>query len=133
MSVSVWLCVPLCVCGVGGAPGLRIAADGGALAIGAAAGWWRGRLTHIAVNPDTHELTSRTSPLGVLLIAGLYLVRFGLRYYAEQNPGAVHGAATLFTDGLMIFAIGMLSVQRLEMWLRCRRLLTEARAGGSAA
>lgn len=101
-----------------------------ALALGAAAGWWRGRLTNITINPETHELTSRTSPFGVLLIAGLFLVRFGLRYEAQTNPGVIPGGAGLVTEALLVLAIGMMATQRLEMWLRCQRLLAEARANG---
>ena len=104
-----------------------------ALALGAAAGWWRGRLTTITVDPETHALTSRTSSLGVLLIAGLFALRYGLRMVEVQNPGAIPGGAGLATDVLMVFGIGMMAVQRLEMWLRAERLLKEARAAKAAA
>jgi hypothetical protein len=98
-----------------------------ALALGAAIGWWRGRLTRITVNPETEELTSRTSPIGVLVIAGIFLIRYGLRYLMEKNPSVVPGGAPVATDGLMMLAIGAMAVQRLEMWIRAQRLLTETR------
>jgi len=104
------------------------AAVGVAALLGAAIGWWRGRLTNITVNPDTHELTSRTSPVGVLVIAGIYLLRYGVRYLMDNNPGAVPVHAAFVTDALMVLAIAMLAVQRLEMWLRAERLLKAARA-----
>lgn len=103
-----------------------IGAVAGALVLGAAAGWWRGRLTRITVDPDTHLLTSKTSPLGVLLITGLYVVRYVARMYAQQHPAALPADATAVTDGLMVFAIVMMAVQRLEMWLRSQRLVAEA-------
>jgi hypothetical protein len=112
---------------------VAIAVVVGALAVGAAAGWWRGRLTHITVDPATHELTSRASPVGVILIAGLYLLRYGLRMVELKNPNAIPGGAALVTDGLTLFGIGMLALQRLEMWLRCRHLLADARAKTDAA
>ena len=46
-----------------------------ALLLGSTIGWWRGRLTHITVDPETHDLTSRTSPVGVLLIGGVVTVQ----------------------------------------------------------
>src|SRR4051794_27821391 len=56
-------------------PRLVIALEAVALALGALAGWWRGRLTRITVDPETHALTSKTSPMGMLLILGLFAVR----------------------------------------------------------
>src|SRR6516165_2159760 len=58
-----------------------LALEAGALGLGAFAGWWRGRLTHITVDPATHALTSKTSPLGMLLILALFAVRYGLRSF----------------------------------------------------
>jgi hypothetical protein len=98
------------------------------LGVGAAMGWWRGRLTNVSVNPETHELTSRTSPIGVLLVAGLFVLRYALRYGAESRSIEIPGGATLLTDALLLFAVGTVSAQRLEIWLRCQRLLTAARA-----
>ena len=100
-----------------------------ALLLGSTIGWWRGRLTHITVDPETHDLTSRTSPVGVLLIGGVFAVRYALRVYEVSHPAALPGGATLGADALLIFAIGMMSVQRLEMWLRCQRLIAEAKVG----
>jgi hypothetical protein len=96
------------------------------LALGAAAGWWRGRLTHITIDPETHDLTSRTSPIGVLLVFGLFMARYAVRMVELQHPAALPIAAGVVADGLMTFAIAMMAVQRLEMWLRCRRLLADA-------
>src|ERR1700757_3585812 len=64
-----------------------LAADVAALALGALAGWWRGRLTRIAVDPQTHALTSKTSPLGMLLILAIFAVRYGLRSFDAQTAG----------------------------------------------
>jgi hypothetical protein len=105
---------------------ILIAAVAVSLALGALAGWWRGRLTHITIDPETHDLTSRTSPIGTLLIAGLFALRYGLRMVEISHPNALPGGAAMATDVLMVFAIGMMSVQRLEMWLRCQRLIAGA-------
>ena len=105
-----------------------LGAEGLALAIGAAAGWWRGRTTTISVDPATHEVTSKASPVGLALIAGLLLVRFGLRGYASDHAAALHVTPMQVADVFLLFAIGLVCAQRAEMWLRARNLLRAARA-----
>jgi len=99
---------------------------------GAVVGWYRGRLTHITIDPATHDLTSKTSPVGVVLIAVLFAARYGIRL-AFPDLSASHGSlesqAGAIADALTLFGIGAIVVQRLEMWLRCQRLLAEARTG----
>jgi hypothetical protein len=101
-----------------------------ALAGGAVVGWYRGRLTHITIDPATHDLTSKTSPVGLVLVAVLFAARYGIRL---AFPGAGYGQGSLgsqagaIADALTLFGIGAMVVQRLEMWIRCRRLLAEAK------
>jgi hypothetical protein len=99
------------------------------LAAGAALGWQRGRAMHIAIDPETHALNQTSSPLALLLIVGLIAVRMGLRTAADVEGAAWHLDAVLITDCLVAFALGLLSVQRLEMFLRGSRLLEQAKAG----
>ncbi|WP_374658932.1 DUF1453 domain-containing protein [Phenylobacterium sp.] len=109
-------------------PGM-IAIGLAALALGVAAGWWRGRTTTITVDPQTHALTSKVSPLGVLLLAGLFAVRYGLRDFAGAHAGAMHVQPTEISEAFLLFAVGLVCAQRLEMWLRARRMLAAARRG----
>jgi hypothetical protein len=102
--------------------------DVAALAIGAFAGWWRGRFTRITVDPATHELTSKTSPVGMLLILALFAVRYALRSYGSETAGALHVSVAAVTDALMLLAVGLVCAQRLEIALRATRMLREARA-----
>jgi membrane protein CcdC involved in cytochrome C biogenesis len=97
-----------------------------ALAVGAAAGWQRGRMIRIEVDPETHTLSATQSPFAILFILVLILVRSGLRAALQSGEGGVLDAATL-TDMLIAFALGLLAVQRLEMYVRARRLLAAAR------
>jgi hypothetical protein len=100
--------------------------------VGAAAGWQRGRFMRIAVDPATHDLTSRASPLGMVFIIALLGLRVGLRG-AVMQTGAVPGLSPVaLTDGLLVLFGVMMMVQNLEMWLRARRLLAEARASRAA-
>jgi hypothetical protein len=105
-----------------------IAVDIAALALGAALGWWRGRFTKITVNPETHDLTSQASPLGMVLILAIMVIRQGVRSYATANAGALHVSVIDVTDAFLLLAVGVVCAQRLEMALRANRLLTEARA-----
>ena len=99
-----------------------------ALSVGAALGWQRGRFTRIEINLETHELKSRASAIGMILILVVMLARQGLRYLLAGNTSALGVPALVISDGLLILAVAMLSVQRLEMWQRASRLLAEARA-----
>lgn len=95
------------------------------LLIGAAVGWQRGRMMHISVDPDTHALNQKASPAAMLFLVGLIVVRMAARGLLDAN-GDVSPA--MLTDPLIAFALGMFTVQRVEMYLRAKRLLDEARA-----
>ncbi len=113
---------------------LVVAELAAALAAGAVAGWYRGRLTHVTIDPATHDLTSKTSPVGVVLIAVLFAARYAIRLALPgadaDHPGSLESTAGVIADALTLFGIGAMVVQRLEIWLRCRRLLAEAKGAG---
>jgi hypothetical protein len=100
-----------------------------ALAIGAVLGWQRGRFMHIEVDPDTHLLNQRASPAALLFIIGLIAVRFAARSALASGAGDtfLHLNAMAVTDILVALALGLISVTRLEMYLRAKRLLEAAR------
>jgi hypothetical protein len=99
-----------------------------AFALGAALGWQRGRLMRIDVDPETHAVTFVQSPMAFLFIVVLIAVRTGMRTAAQSwTAGPFHMSPASLTDILVAFALGLLSVQRLEMFLRARRLLAESR------
>ena len=95
-----------------------------ALVAGGGLGWLRGSTMRIAVDPVTHDLNQRQSPAAILLIVVLIAARFLLREQLAGDP--THPAAGVI-DAFVAFAVGLLSMQRLEMFLRARRLLDEAR------
>lgn len=112
------------------APGAAIlAVYAAALGIGALGGWWRGRLTRITVDPASHDLTSKTSPVGMLLVLAIFALRYVLRSFGAQTAGMLHVSALAVTDALMLLAVGIVCAQRLEIALRATRLLKEARGG----
>ncbi|MGO4409136.1 MULTISPECIES: CcdC protein domain-containing protein [unclassified Brevundimonas] len=97
-----------------------------ALALGAAAGWQRGKTITIEKEPDG-SLKAQASPLGLILVIGLFAARAGLRELMQSNAVAWGLDAVVVTDAFMIFAIGLIVTQRIEMYIRARRVL----AGGS--
>jgi hypothetical protein len=95
-----------------------------ALAVGAGVGWQRGKLMRLSVDPATHTLNQQSSPAALLFIVALILARQGLRYEAAQYGINVFN----ITGILMAFALGLMSVARIEMYIRAKKLLEQARA-----
>lgn len=104
-------------------------AETAALVVGSALGWWRGATTRITIDPETHDLTSQASMIGMALIGGVVLLRFGLRDLAWQHATAWRVTPIEIADVSLLFAAGLVCIQRLEMWLRARKLLADARGG----
>ncbi|HEY5409258.1 MAG TPA: hypothetical protein VIJ94_00900 [Caulobacteraceae bacterium] len=104
-----------------------------ALVIGGALGWWRGKMMHISVDPETHALNTKASPAAMIFIVALIAIRMALRGVAMGEASALHLSVTVITGAFMAFAIGLFGVQRLEMALRANRLLREARAARASA
>ena len=93
------------------------------LLIGAAVGWQRGKMMHIHVDPATHALNQRASPAAMLFLLALLVVRsLGRGFLGSEGV-----SPAMLTDPLIAFALGMFTLTRVEMYLRARRLLEEAR------
>jgi hypothetical protein len=95
------------------------------LLAGAALGWQRGRMMHIVVDPETHAIRQKASPAAMLFLLGL----IAARYIARIEGAAWQVEVMAVTDVLIAVALGLLSAQRIEMYLRAKRLLDEARRG----
>jgi Protein of unknown function (DUF1453) len=97
------------------------------LAIGLIIGWYRGKMIRIECNPESGELRQRASPLAMLLLAGLVVLKLGARAIFGETAATYPGSsALLLTDAFIGFALGLLSATRLELYLRGRRLLGAA-------
>jgi hypothetical protein len=102
-----------------------------AMGVGGVVGWYRGRLTNITINPETHEFASQASIAGTILIGAVFAARYAVRIAVDGGtlPAGLHLDVAGITQGLMLFLVAMVSVQRVEMFIRCQKLLTEARGG----
>ena len=99
-----------------------------AFALGSAIGWYRGKTMKIHVDPETHALNQVASPLAFLVLVALIGLRFAIRGGAAYEAGLGQIDVKLITVCLVAMALGLLSMTRLEMYLRGSRLLNEARA-----
>jgi hypothetical protein len=94
------------------------------VAIGAVIGWHRGKMIRIERSAETGELRQKASPLAMLLLVALIVLKLGARAIfgdsAATQPGS---SASLLTDAFIGFALGLLTATRLELYLRARRLL----------
>jgi len=93
-------------------------------AIGAAVGWHRGKLIRIHRDEQTGELRQKASPIALLLLAALVVLKLGTRaIFGETSAGHTGSGALLLTDAFIGFALGLLSATRLELYLRAQRVL----------
>ena len=89
---------------------------------GVVAGWYRGKFTHITLDTETGVLTGKGSMIGLVLILVIYVGRYAVVTWAQTHPDH-SGTAVLVADAALVFGFATLIVARLEMWLRCRRLM----------
>lgn len=103
------------------APGiLSLAGMAAALVLGGLFGWQRGRLTRLERDPTTGHVFAKSSAAGVVLIVAVLVCRLGLRAAVQSWPELAHVGR--IGDWLLFFAVGLVSVSRIEMALRAARL-----------
>jgi hypothetical protein len=95
-----------------------------ALAIGAGLGWQRGKLMHLSVDPATQQLNQKASIGGLLFI----VVLIAIKLVGQAEGSALHLNVMLLTQAFAVMALGLFSAMRVEMYLRGKRLLAQARA-----
>lgn len=94
------------------------------LIAGLVLGWYRGRLIRIERNAETGELRQRASPLAMMLLLVLVVIKVGARsIFGETAAGHPGSGAMMLTDAFIGFALGLLSATRAELYLRARRIL----------
>lgn len=122
ISLTIW------VFSMSPGPGpLALAIDLFAFAAGAALGWWRARASRFTIDPETHVITNKVSRWGMLLILGIFALRYVLRNILTEQASVLHVSAMEVTDSFLLLAVGLVSVQRIEWLIRARRMLAEVR------
>lgn len=121
---------------------LWIAGFAVALAVGGAIGFLTTHHQEFSLDPETGEITSRATPIGLMLVLGFFVVRFGLKFvmsggdpYGPQNyQPNLHPTMTAiaWTDLGIMFSLGLVIARAVTTWLRALPLLAQ-RAGATAA
>ncbi len=96
-----------------------------ALVMGAALGWQRGKMMRITIDPDSHALNTTSSPAAVLFLVAIVAIRTGARAVIGDGQ-ALHLDPFAITDMLVALALGLFTTQRIEMYLRAKRMLETA-------
>jgi hypothetical protein len=102
------------------------------LAAGLGLGWMRARGTRVAIDPETHELTSQVSPWGMLLLVAIMLARIGIEYLDATMGSSWPISPAAIANALLLLALGNIVGRAGEVWMRAQKLLTEARAAKAA-
>ncbi len=89
--------------------------------LGGVAGWYRGKTVTIEKEPDG-SLMAQASPLGLILLVVLFAGRSLLRDLIKSHAAAWHLNALAVTDAFLVFAMGLIVMQRVEMFIRARRI-----------
>ena len=99
-----------------------------ALVVGGFLGWQRGRFIHIERDANG-GLTQKASPAALILLLVIIGIRYAVRAYFGATPddhGQMSENALIATDGLLLFAVGLIAMTRVELALRARRILAGA-------
>lgn len=116
-------------------PVLILLAFAAALAVGGLVGFLRTHHMRFSVDSETQSVTQTATPLGTIIIAGLFVLRFGLKLvFPELNGsggfagagGAGHHISThviYWTDGGLLFAAGMIWGRAVTTWVRAKAVL----------
>ncbi len=107
--------------------GLDLAVFVAALAVGGGIGWLRAKAVKLTVDPATHEVTSATSPVGLMIVLAVFLVRFGLRSATAAEASVSGLDPAVLADAFLLLAAGLVVGQRVEIAIRARRLIAAAR------
>lgn len=91
------------------------------LALGCAFGWQRGKMTTIYKEPDG-TLKAQASPIGLIIVIAILIARRALEPWLEAHAAEWHVNPLAILEAFMLFAAGMVVVQRLEMWIRARNI-----------
>ncbi len=112
---------------------LGVAVMVAAVAVGGGFGYLLARHQHLAIDPQTGAVTSRMSPVGMVLFVGLFAARLGFRFavLGTEPPARIVAHSTqiaLYTDAGLLFVFSLVAVQAAETWRRIRPLQADAGA-----
>jgi hypothetical protein len=99
-----------------------------AAGLGGVAGWHWGRTMAIEVHPEDGTLMVKGGQAAILVMGVLILFRIGLRSGLRLEASAWHLDMVLISDASIVFSAFLFSLRAVEMYLRARRVMGEAKA-----
>jgi hypothetical protein len=102
-----------------------------ALALGAGVGFLTTHHQEFAVDPETGKLTARATPIGTILVLGLFAARYAVKFIAPHaDPQTHHPSADVlaWTDAGLIFATAMIAARAVTTWVHTKPLLDAHKA-----
>jgi len=98
-----------------------------AAGLGGVAGWHWGRTMAIEVHPEDGTLMVKGGQATILVMAVLILFRMGMRTGLRMEANAWHLDVLLISDALIVFTAFLFTLRAVEMYLRARRVMGEAK------
>ncbi len=98
-----------------------------AAVLGGVAGWHWGRTMAIEVHPEDGTLMVKGGYAAVLVMGVLILFRMGLRTGLAVEGEAWNLDALLISDALIVFSAALFTLRAVEMYLRAKRVMGEAK------
>lgn len=94
----------------------------GAAVAGAGLGYLRARHQQFSLDPATGEISSKATPIGMILIGGFFAARFGLEFYTHSRDVPHALGLQRATDIGLIFSFALMAAQRWEIWKRAQAM-----------
>ena len=98
-----------------------------AAVLGAGAGWHWGRTMAIEVHPHDGTLMVKGGMAAVVVMGVLILFRIGLRTGLRMEASSWHLDMVLISDASIVFSAFLFTFRAIEMFLRARRVMDEAK------
>lgn len=90
----------------------------------------------LSIDQASGTITSKMSPVGMVLFLGLFAARFVLRMAMQgggQSFAHPSGPVLMYTDAGLLFVLGLVAAQAWETWRRAKPLLDGHRTSQAAA
>jgi len=102
-----------------------------ALVLGAGVGFLTTHHQEFAVD-ETGQITAKATPIGTILVLGLFAARYAMRFIAPQPTPGMHAHPSAdfvaWTDAGLIFATAMLVARAVTTWIHTRPLIAAHKA-----
>ncbi len=98
----------------------------GGLVIGAALGWFRAKTIRLTLHLETRQVMAQGSPLAMIFILAIFVVRFALRGVLQTESGALGISVAVADSAFLAMACGLFAARAIEMGVRATKLLNQA-------